>query len=121
MTEVSVHTVGVVPFPQRELANTGITINPNTMVVLPPKGHVPTLDEIALLKGIDVRIAERGGVKVVGVPIGTDAYAREIAMEIVEKGGAEQLARMLLRMPDKRQPTRLPPAPWCSEQPTLSE
>ena len=72
------------------------------MVVLPPKGHVPTLDEIALLKGIDVRIAERGGVKVVGVPIGTGAYARESAMAIVENGGAEQPARILPRMPDKQ-------------------
>ena len=92
--------MGVVPFLQQELANIGIAINPNKTVALPPKGHVPTLDEIALLEGIDVRIAERGGVKVVGVPIGTDAYARESAMEIVEVGGAEQLAQMLPRIPD---------------------
>ena len=102
MTEVSVDTVGVVRFLQRELANIEIAINPPKAVALPPKGHVPTLDEIALLEGIDVRIAERGGVKVVGVPIGTDAYARESAMGIVENGGAEQLARMLPRMPDKQ-------------------
>ena len=95
MTEVSIDTVGVVPFLQRELANIEIAINPNKTLALPPKGHVPTLDEIALLEGIDVRIAERGGVKVVGVPIGTDAYARASAMEIVENSGAEQLARML--------------------------
>eukprot|EP00904_Undaria_pinnatifida_P003430 jgi/Undpi1/13088/HiC_scaffold_8.g02750.m1 len=52
--------------------------------------------------GIGVSIAERGGVKVVGVPIGTDEYVRESAMEIVRNGGAEQLARMLSRMPDKQ-------------------
>ena len=65
---------------------------------------MPTLEEIALLESVDVRIAERGGVKVVGVPIGTDAYAMESAMEIVKNGGAEQLARMLPHMPDS-QPT----------------
>ena len=100
MTEVSIDTVGVVPFLQRELANIEIAINPNKTLALPPKGHVPTLDE--LLEGIDVRITERGGVKVVGVPIGTGAYARESAMAIVENGGAEQPARILPRMPDKQ-------------------
>ena len=103
MKEVSLDTVGVVPFlPPRELANIGVAINPNKTVDLPPKGHVPAQDEIALLEAIDVRIAERTGVKVVGAPIGTDAQARESAMEIVENGGAEQLARMLPRMPDKQ-------------------
>ena len=37
-----------------------------------------------------------------GVPIGTDEYARESAMEVVRNGGSEQLARMLSRMPEKQ-------------------
>ena len=89
MVEVASDTVDVVPFLQRELASIGIAMNPSKTVALPPKGHVPTLQEIALLEGVDVRIAARGGVKVVGVPIGTDAYA----MEIVENGGGEQCCR----------------------------
>ena len=72
-----------------------------------PKGHVLTPEEISLLQGIDVRIAEQGGVKVVGVPIGTDEYAMDSAMEIVKNGGAEQLARMLPRMPDKQSANRI--------------
>lgn len=36
------------------------------------------------------------------MPIGTDEYAKESAMEIVENGRAAQLARMLPRMPNKR-------------------
>ena len=92
----------VVPFLQRELTNIGIAINPRKTVALPLKGPVPTPQEISLLQGIDVRIAERGGVKVVGVPIGTDEYAIDSAMEIVKNGGAEQLVRMLQRMPDKQ-------------------
>ncbi len=92
----------VVPIFQRELSNIGIAINPSKTVALPPKGHVPTPEQITLLEGIGVSIAERGGVKVVGVPIGTDEYVRESAMEIVRNGGAEQLARMLSRMPDKQ-------------------
>lgn len=50
---------------------------------------------------MDVRIAERGGVKVVGMPIGTDEYAMESAMEIVENGRAGQLARIPPRRSDK--------------------
>ena len=38
----------------------------------------------------------------VGVPIGTDAYAMDSVMDIVENGGAEQLSRMLPHMPDKQ-------------------
>ena len=69
---------------------------------MPPKGHVLTPEEISLLQGIDVRIAEQGGVKVVGVPIGTDVYAMDSVIEVVKNGGAEQLARMLPRMPNKQ-------------------
>ena len=60
------------------------------------------MGENALLESIDVRITERGGVKVIGVLIGTDVYAIENAMEIVDNGRTEQLARMLQRMPDKQ-------------------
>ena len=86
----------------RELSNIGIAINPSTKVALPPKGHIPTPEQITLLEGIGVSIAERGGVKVVGVPVGTDEYARESAMKIVRNGGAQQLAWMLSRIPEKQ-------------------
>ena len=102
MMEFTPDPVEVVPFPQRELSNIGIAINPGKTVAMPPKGHVPTPEQIALLEGTGASIAERGGVKVVGVPVGTDGYARESAMEIVRNGGAEQLARMLSRMPNKQ-------------------
>ena len=102
MMEITPDTVEVVPFLQRELSNIGIAINPSKTIALPPKGHVPTPEQIALLEGIGVSIAERGGFKVVGVPMGTDEYARDSAMEIVRNEGAEQLARMLSRMPDKQ-------------------
>ena len=102
MVGVTSDTVDVVPFLQRELASIGIAMNPSITVALPPKGHVPSLEEIALPESVHVRIAERGGVSAVGVPIGTDAYAMESAMEIVKNVGAEQLARMLPHMPDKQ-------------------
>ena len=39
----------------------------------------------------------------VGVPIGTDAYyVEESAMKKIVEGGADKLARMLARMPDKQ-------------------
>ena len=101
MMEIIPHTVEAVPLLQRELSNIGIAINPSKTVVLPAKGDVPTPEQIALLEGIGVNIAERGGAKVLGVPVGTDGYERESAiMEMVRNGGAEQLARMLSRMAD---------------------
>ena len=36
------------------------------------------------------------------MPIGNDAFALNSALEIVRDGGAEQLARILPRMPDKQ-------------------
>ena len=38
----------------------------------------------------------------VGVPIGTDIFVEESAMNKITEGGAEKLARMLARMPDKQ-------------------
>ena len=102
MMEITPGTVEDAFFLQRELPKICIAINPSKTVALPKKGHVPTPEQIALFEGNGVSIAERGGVKVVGVPVGTDEYARESAMEIVRNGGAEQLARMLSRMPDKQ-------------------
>ena len=52
----------VVPFLQCELFNIGIAINPSKTVALPPKEHVPTPEQTALLEGIGISIAERGGV-----------------------------------------------------------
>ena len=92
MTEITPDTVEVVPFLQRKLANIGIAINPRKTVALPPKGRVPTPEEISFLQGIDVRIAGRGGVKVVGVLIGTDTYAMDSTMEIV-KNGEQNISR----------------------------
>ena len=61
MSDIIPDTVRVVPFLQHELCEIGITMNPSKTVALPPKGHVPTPEEIALLGGIGVRIAEGGG------------------------------------------------------------
>ena len=92
----------VVSFLQQEPANISIALNPRKTVTVLSKGRIPMLEEIALLEGVDGRIAERVGVKVVGVPIGTDEYVMDSAMEIVKNGGADQFARMLPRMPDKQ-------------------
>ena len=101
MTEITPGTVEIVPFLQRELSNIGVAINPSKTVALPGKKHVPKLEQIAPLEGVGIRIAERDGLKVVGVPVGTED-ARDSAMEIVQNGEAEQLVRMLPRTPDKQ-------------------
>ena len=107
MVEVTSNTVEVVTLLQRELISIGIDINPTKTVVLSPKGHVPTLQEIVLLEGVGVHVGERGGVKVVGVPIGTDEYAMESAVKIVENS-AEHLAWMPPHMPDKQSANLIP-------------
>ena len=50
----------------------------------------------------DVRIADEGGMNVDWVPVRSDKLSIENAIGIRRDGGAEQLARMLPRMPDKQ-------------------
>lgn len=102
LQEITPSTVEVVTCIERELLERGVKLNPGKTVALAPKGHVPTQEEISLLASVGVRIEDEGGIKVVGVPVGTDAFATETAIGIVREGGAEQLARMLPRMPDKQ-------------------
>ena len=59
LTGVTANTVRrVFAFLQRELDGIGIVINAAETVALPPKGHAPTADEISLLEGVEVRIAD---------------------------------------------------------------
>ena len=48
--------MGVVPFLQQELCETVIGINLSKTVALPPKRHVPTPGEIAVVADIGIRI-----------------------------------------------------------------
>ena len=67
--EISLGTVGVVPFLERELTAKDIHLTPGKTVALAPKGHVPTPEEISLLAGVDVRIADEGGQRWLGYPL----------------------------------------------------
>ena len=95
--EIPRGTVGVVPFLQRELTARGIHLIPGKTVALAPKEHVPTPEETSLLAGVGVHNADEGGIKVAGVPVGTDELGIENAKGIVRDDGVEQLARMLVR------------------------
>ena len=53
---------------------------------------VNTVRAFAFLR-LYVRIVDEGGVTMVGVPIGTDEYVLERALEVVRDGGADRLAR----------------------------
>ena len=55
----------------------GIHLSPGMTVALAPKRHVPTPEDISLLAGVGVRMADAGGIKVVGVPVGSDEFAIE--------------------------------------------
>ena len=100
LMRITADTVRPFAFLQRELKNVGNMLNPAKTIALPPKGYAPTA-EISLLESVDVRIAGEGGATVVGVPLGTDEYVLDQAMEVVRTGGADRLARCLARMPDK--------------------
>ena len=71
-------------------------------MALPPKGNAPTAEKTSLLESVDVHSADEGAVTVVGVPIGTDEYELEQAIEVVKGGGADRLARCLDNIPDEQ-------------------
>ena len=86
--EISPRTVGVVPFLERELTARGIHLNLGKTVALTPKELVPAPEEISL-SAAGVRIANEGGIKVVGVPVGTDEFEIDNAIGIVRDGGGQ--------------------------------
>ena len=67
-----------------------------------PLDHAPTEREVSLLAGLGVDVAQGGGTIVVGVPVGADFFIEEHAVGVVKDKGANRLARMLTRMPDKQ-------------------
>ena len=85
--DTSPGTVGMVPFLERELAARGIHLNPGKTVALVPKGNVPAPEEISILAGAGVRIADEEGIKVVGVPVGTDEFVIKSSIGIVPRRG----------------------------------
>lgn len=95
--EMTPNSAGVAPSLLDKLCETGIVIRPIKTVALPPKAHVRTPEEMSLLRGIGVCIAEGGGVKVTDVPIGKRAYAMIRAID----GRAEQLAEQFARIPPR--------------------
>ena len=60
-------------------------------MALPPKGNAPIAEEISLLEIVYVRIADEGRMTVVGVPIGTEEYVLERAMEVMKDERAASL------------------------------
>ena len=76
------------PFLKRELTARGIHLNQSKTVTLAAEGHVPTPENTSFLAGVGVRIVDEGGIKVVGVPVGTDElFAIESAIGIARDGG----------------------------------
>ena len=102
LTGITANTIRAFAFLRRELDDIGIMVNAAKTVALPPKGHSPTVEKISLLESIEVLIADKEGVTVVGVPIGTEEYVLGRAMEVVRDGGADHLASSLANMPDKQ-------------------
>ena len=102
LTRITADTVRAFAFLRQELEDIGIVVNPAKTVALPPKGHAPTAEEISLLESVNVSITGEGGATVVGIPIGTDEYVLDRAMEVVRDRGADRLARCLANMPDKQ-------------------
>lgn len=89
------------PFSRCELGGITIVTKFFKTVVLPPKGHVPTVEEVLPLANVYVRFAEDGGATVVGIPISTKEYVVKRAVGAVRDGGADGLVRGLARMPDQ--------------------
>ena len=65
-------------------------LNPAKTAVLLPKGHAPKAREVSILKNVDARIADRGRVTVVSLPIGTEENVVERAVGVLRVGGADR-------------------------------
>ena len=102
LQELAAETVQVVSLLKEEACAIGVTLNGATCVALPPPGHVPTDTEMALLRGVGMGIAQGGGAVIVGIPVGTDIFVQNHAKKVVTDKGAEALARLLARMPDRQ-------------------
>ena len=102
---VTTNTARAFAFLRRELEAIGIVVNTAKTVALPPKGHAPTAEEISLLESVGVRIENEGGMTVVDIPIVTDEYLLERALEAVRDGVADHLSCCLANMPDKQAAT----------------
>lgn len=98
--EINEETMQVIPDPVDELEEVGIIVSREKSSALPPPGHDVTPTERRLSDDAGLPIAAEG-ITVVGIPIGTDAYVEERAMKKITDGGADELAHMLARMPDK--------------------
>lgn len=79
----------------------GIIVNTGKSLALPPPGHEVTPEKRSFFAKAGLPIAEEG-ITVVGVPIGTDAYVKRVVMKAITDGGADKLACMVARMPDKQ-------------------
>lgn len=53
----------VAPSLERGLHSRGIHPNPRETVALDPKGHVPTPEDLTLLAGVGICIADEGGIQ----------------------------------------------------------
>ena len=99
--EITEEVMQVVPDLIDELRTVDIKVNRAKSSALAPPGHEVTPTERRLLNEAGLPIAEEG-ITVVGIPIGTDAYVEVCVMKKITEGGADKLARMLARMPDKQ-------------------
>ena len=101
LMRITAGTVRAFAFLRRELEDTSIVVDPAKTITLPLKGYAPTAEEISLPESVDVRIAGEGRATVVGIPIGTDEYVLDRAIEVVRDGGADRLPRCLANMPEQ--------------------
>ena len=100
LTRITEETVQAMPDLEKDLQEQlCITISRPKSIACPPQGHTPTDQERELLSGVGLSIADQG-IAVVGVPIGTDEYAKNYAIDVVKALGAEKLARKPARMPE---------------------
>ena len=58
---ITTNTIRASAFLRRGSKYIGIVVNTSKTVALPPKGHIPTAEEIALLESVDVRARQIEG------------------------------------------------------------
>lgn len=101
LKEITATIIPVITDLVDELQAAGIIVNRGKSSALPPPGHEVTNEERRLRGEAGLPIAEEG-ITVVGIPIGIDDFVKGFVADVITKGGAGKLARMLVRMLDKQ-------------------
>ena len=95
LVEHTPDAVAVIPKFQEQMKDIGVTVNVVKTAALPPLGYVLTQEELVLLAGVGVSVANTDGPVIVRMSFGSDTFVKRHALVVGREGGVERLGLML--------------------------